>query len=203
MIEVVAARLNQGSEALRAMWELLTDAERRRALRLRFERDRRRFVVARARLRELLAERLGAQPQALDLVSGPGGKPALAPKLAASGWRFNLSHCDELAVYAFSRGRELGIDLEAIRPVGEADAIAERFFAPGEQQIYRSLTCEERGPGFLRLWTRKEALAKGLGAGLCVPLEALDTSAPPPGWRIESFLPERGFIGALAIQSTT
>ena len=62
MIEVVAARLNQGSEALRAMWELLTEAERRRALRLRFERDRRRFVVARARLRELLAERLGARP---------------------------------------------------------------------------------------------------------------------------------------------
>jgi phosphopantetheinyl transferase len=59
-----------------------------------------------------------------------------------------MSHCDELAVYAFSHGRELGIDLEAIRPVGEADAIAERFFAPGEQQIYRSLTWMSAAAGF-------------------------------------------------------
>jgi len=203
MIEVVAARLNQGSEALRAMWEALTDAERRRALRLRFERDRRRFVVARARLRELLAERLGARPRALELVSGPGGKPGLAPKLAASGWRFNMSHCDELALYAFSRGRELGIDLEAIRPVGEADAIVERFFAPGERRDYGLLTSGERTLGFLRIWTRKEALAKGLGAGLCVPLELLDASAPPPGWTIESFSPEPGFVAALACEPTT
>jgi 4'-phosphopantetheinyl transferase len=201
MIEVVAARLDQGSEALRPMWEVLTDAERRRALRLRFEHDRRRFVVARARLRELLAERLGARPRALELVSGPGGKPGLAPKLAASGWRFNVSHCDELALYAFSRESELGIDLEAIRPVGEADAIAERFFAPGERRDYSLLASGERTLGFLRIWTRKEALAKGLGAGLSVPLEALDASAPPPGWSIESFSAEPGFVAALAVQT--
>src|ERR1044071_6145311 len=143
MIELVAARLDDGVEALRAAWTVLCDAERRRALRLRFERDRRRFIVARARLRELLAERLGTRPQALELVSGAGGKPALAPELAASGWRFHLSHRDELALYAFSRGRELGVDLEAIRPVSEADAIAERFFTPGERRTYGALTRSE------------------------------------------------------------
>lgn len=203
MIEVVAVRLNQGSEALRAMWEVLTDAERRRALRLRFERERRRFIVARARLRELLAERVGARPRALELVSGPGGKPRLAPKLAASGWRFNMSHCDELALCAFSRGRELGIDLEAIRPVSEADAIAERFFAPGERRDYGLLTPDERTLGFLRIWTRKEALAKGLGTGLTAAPETLDASTPPPGWTIESLSPEPGFVAALAIEPTT
>lgn len=200
MIEVVAIRLNQGSEALRAMWEVLTDAERSRAVRLRFERDRRRFIVARARLRELLAERLGAGPRTLELVSEPGGKPRLAPKLAASGWRFNVSHCDELALCAFSRRREVGIDLEAIRPVSEADAIAERFFAPGERRDYGLLAPDERPLGFLRIWTRKEALAKGLGAGLCAAPETLDASAPPQGWSVESFSPEPGFISALAVQ---
>ena len=203
MIEVVAARLNQGSEALRAMWELLTDAERRRALRLRFERDRRRFVVARARLRELLAERLGARPQALELVPGPGGKPGLAPGLAASGWRFNVSHCDELALYAFSRASEVGVDVEAIHAVREADAIAAHAFSPNERRAFHSLPRGERDTGFLRLWTRKEALAKGLGAGLGVSLEELDASAPPPGWSIESFSPEPGFIAALAARPTT
>ena len=201
-IEVVTAGLDAPPAAVRGLSAWLCDAEQRRAARFHFDRDRRRYIVARARLRELLAERLGTRPHAIELGSGREGKPALAPRFAASGWRFNLSHCDELALYAFSRGREVGIDLEAVRAVGEADAIAERFFAPGEQRIYRSLKCEQRGPGFLRLWTRKEALAKGLGAGLSVPLEALDASAPPRGWTIESFSPEPGFIAALAVRPT-
>jgi 4'-phosphopantetheinyl transferase len=201
MIEVVAVRLNLGSEALRAMWEVLDDTERRRASRLRFERDRRRFVAARARLRELLAERLDVPAESIEFIYSRGGKPGMAERFAASGWRFNLSHCDGLALYAFSREREVGIDVEAIRPVDEADAIAERFFAPGEHCSYKTLNFAERTFGFLRIWTRKEALAKGLGTGLAVPLEALDGSAPPQGWSIESFSPERGFIAAFAFQT--
>jgi len=200
-IEVVTAGLDAPPAALRGLSEWLCDAEQRRAARFHFDRDRRRFVVARARLRELLGERLGMRPQALELVPDSNGKPALTPRLAASGWRFNMSHCDELALYAFSRGREVGIALEAIRPLAEADAIAERFFASGERLAYSAFTPSERPTGFLRIWTRKEALAKGLGAGLSAPLEKLDASAPPRGWSIESFSPQPGFIGALAVQT--
>src|ERR1043166_9112722 len=103
-IEVVTAGLDAPPAALRGLSEWLCDAEQRRAARFHFDRDRRRFVVARARRRELLGERLGMRPQALELVPDSNGKPALAPRLAASGWRFNMSHCDELALYAFSRG---------------------------------------------------------------------------------------------------
>jgi 4'-phosphopantetheinyl transferase len=199
-IEVVAAGLDAPPEAVRGLSAWLCDAEQRRAARFHFDRDRRRFVVARARLRELLAERLDVPPESIEFVYGREGKPALAERFARSGWRFNLSHCDDLALYAFSRERELGVDVEAIRCVDEADAIGERFFAPGERGALRSLELEERNRGFLRLWTRKEALAKGLGDSLAVPLERLDASAPPRGWSIESFSPEPGFIGALAVQ---
>ena len=199
-IEVVAAGLDAPPEALRGLSAWLCDAEQRRAARFHFDRDRRRFVVARARLRELLAQRLDVPPESIEFVYGREGKPALAERFARSGWRFNLSHCDDLALYAFSRERELGVDVEAIRCVDEADAIGERFFAPGERSAMRSLELEERNRGFLRLWTRKEALAKGFGDGLAVPLERLDASAPPCGWSIESFSPEPGFIGALAVQ---
>lgn len=188
------ARLDLGPHKAHAA--SLSPAERGRAARFRFERDRRRFSVVRARLRELLAERLDALPESIEFVYGREGKPALAERFARSGWRFNLSHCGELAVYAFSRAGEVGVDVEAIRPVDEADAIAARFFAPEER-----LACKTSSPGdFLRIWTRKEALAKGLGDGLGVPLERLDAAVPPSGWRIESFLPEPGFIGALAVQ---
>ena len=195
-IEVVTAGLDAPPAAVRGFSAWLCDAERRRAARFHFERDRRRFIVARARLRELLAERLEVPPESIEFVYGRDGKPALAERFARSRWRFNLSHSDELVLYAFSREREVGVDVEAIRAVDEADAIAERFFAPEER-----LACKTSNPGdFLRIWTRKEALAKGLGGGLAVPRERLDASAPPCGWSIESFSPEPGFIGALALQ---
>jgi 4'-phosphopantetheinyl transferase len=198
MIEVVTARLDERAQAVRAMAAWLSEAERQRASRLRFERDRRRFIVARSRLRELLAERLGTRPQALELGCGRNGKPELGPRFAHTGWRFNASHCDEVALYAFARGSEVGIDIEAIRPLAEADDIAARFFAPRERRAYLALAREDRPRGFFRCWTRKEAFVKALGEGLAMPLERLDVSAAPGGWRLESFSPLPGFIAALA-----
>jgi 4'-phosphopantetheinyl transferase len=128
------------------------------------------------------------------------GKPALAERFARSGWRFNLSHCGELAVYAFSRAGEVGVDVEAVHAIAEADAIAARVFSRREHEDYRALAPSERPLAFFRCWTRKEAFVKALGDGLAVPLERLDASAPPCGWSIESFSPEAGFIGAVAVQ---
>jgi 4'-phosphopantetheinyl transferase len=199
-VQVVVARLDPGPQEAGVLALSLSQAERSRAARFRFDRERRRFIVARARLRELLAERLEVPPESIEFVYASGGKPALAERFARSGWRFNLSHSEEHAVYAFSRAGEVGVDVEAVHAIAEADAIAERFFAPQERLAYKNSNPGERMMEFLRLWTRKESLAKGLGDGLAVPLEGLDASAPPCGWSIESFSPEPGFIGALAIQ---
>src|SRR5262249_47783680 len=121
-VQVVVARLDSGPPNTGVLELSLSQAQRGPAARARFDRRRRRFIVARARLRELLAERLDAPPESIEFVYGREGKPALAERFARSGWRFNLSHCGELALYAFSLGRELGIDVEAIGPVDEADA---------------------------------------------------------------------------------
>jgi 4'-phosphopantetheinyl transferase len=90
MTEVVIARLHAGHEELCALRAWLSDAERRRAARFRFERDRRRFIVARARLREELAARLDVKPRAIELAHGRNGKPQLAQRYAGSGWRFSV-----------------------------------------------------------------------------------------------------------------
>lgn len=197
-VQVAAAALDAAADTLAALLARLSEAERRRALRFRFERDRRRFIVARSRLRGMLAVRLGVPPAAVELASGKNGKPELAPRFAGSGWGFNVSHSDELAVYAFARGREVGIDVEALRALPEADDIAAHFFSPGERADYRAAAPQDRPLAFLRCWTRKEALVKALGAGVCAPLEALDASRPRRGWSIESFSPRPGFIAAVA-----
>jgi 4'-phosphopantetheinyl transferase len=213
-IAVVMARLDAQPETVRALAARLSDAERRRASRFHFDRDRRRFVVARACLRQLLAARLGTQPESVVLAYGTNGKPRLAQCSADADWRFNVAHCDDVAVYAFSAGSEIGIDVEAIRAVDEADAIAARFFSRRESEVYRALAPADKPLGFFNCWTRKEAFVKALGEGLSMPLDRFDVSLAPgepaqllrvesmpgedSGWRLDSFSPLPGFVAALA-----
>jgi 4'-phosphopantetheinyl transferase len=216
-IDVVMTRLVAEPEAVRASVALLSDAERRRAGRFPFDRDRRRFIVARARLRTLLAGRLGVQPESVELVYGEHGKPALAPRFADSDLRFNVSHCDDVALYAFSSGREIGIDVEGVHVIRDADDIAARSFSRRENEAYRALVPRDRPLGFFNCWTRKEAFIKALGDGLHHALDRFDVSLAPGqpakilrvdnrhgddcGWRMESFSPAPGFVAALVTEN--
>ena len=215
-IEVVVTCLAMGPAAVRASAVLLSDAERQRASRFVFDRDAHRFIVARARLRQLLAARLGVRPESVELVYGAHGKPALAFPGADSDLRFNVSHRDDVAVYALAFGREVGIDVEAVRTIRDADAIAARSFSHRENEAYRDLDPRDKLLGFYNCWTRKEAFVKALGDGLSHRLDRFDVSLAPsepamilrvdqtPGdscsWRLESFSPAPGFVGAVVAE---
>ncbi|MBC8007539.1 MAG: 4'-phosphopantetheinyl transferase superfamily protein [Prolixibacteraceae bacterium] len=209
-LQVVIAGLDSGPEAVHALTEYLSPEERRRADRFRFDRDRRRFIVARARLRQLLGERVKARPEEVELVYGSHGKPALSQRLNNMDWRFNVSHRDDVAAYVFSQGREVGIDVEAIRPVHRADTIASHFFSRSEQEAYLALDSSDKMPGFFNCWTRKEAFIKAIGLGISHPLDCFDVSLAPgdparllrvkdtpgadAGWHLDSFSPLPGFV---------
>ena len=215
-IDVVVTCLVVAPEAVRASAALLSDAERHRARRFAFDRDARRFIVGRARLRELLAARLGVGAASIELEYGAHGKPALSQRFADSDLHFNLSHCDDVAAYAFSRGHAIGIDLEAVRVISAADDIASHHFSPRENTTYRALNPPDRPLGFFNCWTRKEAFVKALGDGLSIPLDRFDVTLAPwepaqllrventpggsSGWRLDSFCPAPGYVGAIASQ---
>ena len=203
-------QLDLAPGAVHALAAVLSCTERERASRLHAERDRRRFIVARARLRELLAQRLGTRPESIDLVYGPRGKPALA----CNGLHFNVSHSEDIAVYAFSRRGEVGVDVEAIRRFREADDIAARTFSRRENDAYAALEPRLKPLGFFNCWTRKEALVKAVGHGLSMPLDDIEVTLAPDepakllrlgdmtgersGWRLRSFRPAPGCVAALA-----
>ena len=213
-IEVVLTRLAAAPEAVRASATLLSEAERQRARRFAFDRDASRFIVARARLRELLAVRLGVHAQAVEFEYGAYGKPALSRRFADSHLRFNVSHCGDVAAYAFSCGHAIGIDVEAVREISDADDIAAHYFSPRENATYRALKRSDRPLGFFNCWTRKEAFVKALGDGLSMPLDRFDvtlapgepasvlrvenTSGDDAGWRLDSLCPAAGYIAAIA-----
>jgi 4'-phosphopantetheinyl transferase len=215
-VAVVLARLDVGPEAVRESSTLLSEAERHKVCRFSFARDRRRFIIARARLRQLLGERLGVRPESVELVYGERGKPALSRRFAASDLHFNVSHSDDIAVYAFSSGREIGIDVEAVRTIPDADEIAKRFFSRRENEAYLALDSLEKPLGFFNCWTRKEAFIKALGDGLCYPLDRIQVSLVPGeparilrvgstagnkcGWTLHSFLAGPGLVGAIVVR---
>ncbi len=215
-IEFVVTHLTVEPAAVRASVVLLSDDERHRASRFVFDRDASRYIVARARLRQLLGARLSVPPPAVEFVYGAHGKPALARRFADSGLCFNISHCGDVAVYALAYGRAIGIDIEAIRVIGDADAIAARLFARRENEAYQALDPRDKPLGFLNCWTRKEAFIKALGDGLSHPLDRFDVSLAPgepakilrventqgddSGWSLDSFFPAPGYVAAIASQ---
>jgi len=215
-VEVIVARPDFGPDAVSASARLLSDGERERARRFAFDRDRNRFIVVRALLRQLLAARLGVPPEAVELASGTRGKPVLAGRFAASNLRFNVSHCEDVVVYAFSSGREVGVDVEAVRTLSDADDVAARWFSPREYARYRALEPGDRPLGFFQCWTRKEAFIKALGEGLYHPLDRFDVSLAPGepaeilrvddvpgdrcGWHLRGFSPVPGFVAAVVTE---
>ncbi len=161
---------------------LLSPEECARADRFTVDAPRRRFILARAALRILLARYTGQPPHAIVFTTGPHGKPGLAGDTPI---RFNLSHSEDLALLAITRHTEVGIDIEAIDPRRAADDIAARYFSPAEQQqLERHTEPTARTAAFFRAWSRKEAVIKALGEGLACPLTSFDVSLDPHDARL-------------------
>jgi 4'-phosphopantetheinyl transferase len=183
---------------------LLSTAESERAARLRAERHRRRFAVAHGALRAILARYLDADPRAIELETGPHGKPELAgsPEL-----QFNLTHSGALAIVAVARGRRVGVDVELVRPVRYRERLVERLFSGGEAGA-----CA--GPGepdrsFLQIWARKEALLKAVGVGIgehlgdvSIPEDEATVEFDGLSWSVRDLAPGDDYVGALAAEGS-
>jgi 4'-phosphopantetheinyl transferase len=166
-VHIWRASLVRPPDEVAALHDLLDPVERSRAGRFNHERDRRRFIVARATLRKLLGERTATAPRNVPLCVLPGGKPAFTRENAIEGLHFNVSHSGDLALFVFADS-EVGIDVERIAPHGDMGRVAAHFFSPDERAAFERLPEAERARFFFRTWVRKEAYLKATGAGLAL-----------------------------------
>jgi 4'-phosphopantetheinyl transferase len=187
-----------------------------RAERFRFEKDRRRFTVARGTLRAILSRYLSIPPGRLRFLYGPRGKPRLAEETGGSRLRFNLAHSHGRALCVVTAHREVGIDLERIVPDIEDDLITTHLFSSGEVAAFSAFPPERRLEMFYRFWTQKEAYVKGTGDGLHLRLDQFEVAfAPgePPAlrgvvgfpeeaarWSLHELHPWPGYAAALAVE---
>ena len=175
-VVVVAARLDPPPERLARLAGTLSPAERARAARAASPELRRRRMVSRAVLREILARATGREPEALDLRTGPGGRPHLADHAV----RFSVAHCGDRLLVALCRDRDVGVDLERHRPVTGADAVARRALPPEDARRVAGLPEPGRSEALIDAWTRMEARFKATGGRRgAVAVRSLDAG---PGW---------------------
>jgi 4'-phosphopantetheinyl transferase len=194
---------------------LLDNDERTRAARFKFDRLTLGFTIARGRQRTILGRYLGMDPASLRFRLGAHGKPELDLAEGAPPLRFNLSHSGDFVLLAVTHDQRVGVDIEAMtRTIGEMEDIADRFFAPAEFEIWRSLPSADRRHAFFLCWTRKEAFLKALGDGLSRPLDSFEVELRPgaparllsldgepvAAWRLVGLDPGSDYAGAVCYE---
>jgi 4'-phosphopantetheinyl transferase len=215
-VHVWRASLELPSSQVRRLQRNLSEEELERAKRFHFQRHQSHFIAARGLLRTILGRYLKTEPRRLHFRYGVKGKPELAGDASRQTLYFNISHSHDLALYAITYGREIGVDVERIRPDVESEKIAERFFSPREAATLRDLPAEVRQEAFYTCWTRKEAYLKAIGEGITLRLDQFEVSIVPgePAallsingdpreasyWSLRELAPEPGYVGALAVK---
>lgn len=152
--------LNDFASDVQNLVDLLSPDEKSRASRFYFDIHRERFVIARAFLRKILHLYTDISPASIQFTYGPHGKPSIDSVI-----QFNLSHSDNLAVYAITLGKEIGVDVEKVKHTFKEN-IAKKYFSAEEYSILMDLAPAERARMFYHFWARKEALQKATGNGL-------------------------------------
>jgi 4'-phosphopantetheinyl transferase len=215
-VHLWCTQLDRLASEIKALQQTLSADERTRAARYHFQKDRDQFVVARGLLRTLLGRYLGVSPEHLRFRYNAYGKPGLNSEFDGGTLRFNLSHSHGLVLYALTRGRDIGVDVEHIRPEFAEGQIAERFFSPREVTLLRRLPVALQPIAFFHCWTRKEAFIKARGEGMTLPLDQFDVSLTPgePArllhtqwdpqeplrWSLRELAPAPGYVGAVAVE---
>ncbi len=218
VVHIWAICLDQPKDVNQHLRGLLDSAERTRADRFFFERDRRRYTVCRGVVRLLLSRYCSRAPESIEFHYGDRGKPALRTMTGEPAEiRFNVSHAQSLGVCAVVSAAEVGVDIEWTGRTVEFESLAHRFFSPDEADEMRSEPRACQRMAFFSGWTRKEAYIKAIGDGLSCPLDAFSVTLRPGDpvrmrsiggdpieaarWTLQAFVPAPGYVGALAVRA--
>jgi 4'-phosphopantetheinyl transferase len=211
-IHLWRAELDAGDEDdLARLGRTLAADERARAASFVLAPDRRRFTVARAALRAVLARYLDVAPAAVALARTAAGRPTLLTPHAGL-LDFSVSRSAGLALCAVTRGRAIGVDIERIMRGVAQDVTHEGILSATELAALRAVEPAARDRAFFALWTRKEAYAKARGLGLALAFDRFSVSADPAApavlaaedddptrWTLRDVDAAPGYAGAVAV----
>jgi len=216
-VHIWRASLNQSPTQINEFLGMLTPDEKVKANRFHSAKKRNQFIVAHGLLRVILGcYYINTAPEQLRFFYNSYGKPYITDELNKDKLKFNMSHSHGIVLYAFTSGREVGVDIEYIRPDIAYEQIAERFFSQRELTELQSLPQEKQKEAFFYFWTCKEAYLKARGEGISLPFDSfevsmiqgkpvalLSTKSGLQGisrWSILNLQLKSGYIGVLVVE---
>lgn len=199
-IHIWQAFLDPGSKNVQAVWKNLSPDEMLRAGRFRFVQDAGWFIAARGTLRLILSRYLEVAPGSIRFRYEKGGKPRLDDAFCKTHIQFNLSRSEGLALFALTRKRPVGVDVEYVRHLEEMESIVGQFFSEKKRALFAKLPEDEKREKFFEWWTLAEALSKALGDGLASDTGRLDAPPAYGDWTTRTICPAPGFAGAVAAE---
>jgi 4'-phosphopantetheinyl transferase len=167
---------------------------------------RERVRVAWAVRRTVIAHTLTCAPRDVRIVRPWRGAPTL--DMPGRRLHFSLSHSGDAMLFAISDAVRVGVDLEQIDDEVSPVRLARRFFTAREADEIERLSSAAARDVFFRLWTRKEAVLKGVGGGVPSRLRAVPVALAPGRcslsiggveWTIADLPVPEGYAGALAV----
>lgn len=215
-VHVWRANLDLPTTEIERLAAFLSTDEIARANKFHFLEHKKRFIVARGILRQLLENYLQISPNKIEFEYSNRGKPRLAASMGDSSLQFNVSHSLDYALYGFTNHHLIGVDLEYLREMENITELAKRFFTHREFQLIADLTGREQQKAFFQLWTAKEAYLKALGTGLSSSLTDIELSfdganpklqaikgkiATVNNWSMYHFVPAANYIAAIIVNT--
>ncbi|MEE8637985.1 MAG: 4'-phosphopantetheinyl transferase superfamily protein [Candidatus Margulisiibacteriota bacterium] len=193
-VDIWQVNLDQDEQTLKELESLLSEEELARAHRLKIEDVKRRFVASRGMLRRILARYTGGKSEDLKFQYNSNGKPELIQSKVC----FNLSHSGDVALYAVTLDRAVGVDIEKVKENINYKELAKRYFSEQEFNSIMSHPESQQKEKFYRCWTRKEAYLKAKGSSIA---QLLDKNVDTSNWFVAD-LDSIGssYIAAVAVE---
>lgn len=191
---------------------LLDTNEKERASKFRFSTDRDQFLWGRILLKQLLGNYLNINPKSITVKTTADGKP-IFEKIEHQQIHFNLSHSHNCIILGFSKS-PIGVDIEHVSRKVNIEQICRNHFSDAEQNLIQTTTSTENKESiFFDIWTKKEALIKGIGKGLGIPLQSLNvidaegcvkfisnSNIPSLNWYVHTIQISQAYKAAFATQ---
>ncbi|MEO7103711.1 MAG: 4'-phosphopantetheinyl transferase superfamily protein [Gemmatimonadaceae bacterium] len=140
--------------------------------------------------KRVLAAQVGVATDAIEIYAAPKGKPLLRNDASL---HFSISHSQGIAMLAVTRLAPVGVDIEQMRAVPNAETILRRFFT--HEDVSAILSDDNRDFRFMEAWTRSEARVKVRGASVW------EAATPDPETIVRRLDAPDGFAASIAVAS--
>lgn len=200
-VHVWHAPLDVDAHEMDEMLARLSPSERKRVNALLEERAVRQYVISRAMQRQLLAGYVGGHPSEISFGVVAMGKPTLSHPNDI-GLTFNTTHSGNLVIIAVTANRDVGVDVEKVRPVPRALKVAKRVYSAEEYEMLTKLPEDKLERAFLSIWVKREGTAKARGDSVWRGLASwkngeIENSSARHDWRVEYLDLGPEFVGVV------